>query len=194
MVYVGFDWRITSPAVAVVNGSDIHWWCLAPIKSFVPVTPLRVRDLTFHLDWIPVDEQPDRSSEDWLPHALYCANTALDWIDSVLPPGPVSYAIEDYAMGAAGRITAIVEHTALLKYAFACKHPKVKLHLVAPTRVKKLATGKGNADKPQMAAAFTSRTDVNVHQWLCGGKGKLRAPSTDLIDAYFVATRQTLVQ
>jgi Holliday junction resolvasome RuvABC endonuclease subunit len=93
-------------------------------------------------------------------------------------------AVEGYAMGAKGQVFQIAENTGLLKH---------KLWLTgipfvtpAPTAVKKHATGKGNAKKEDMERAFVEETGWDIRHEL-GQSAKSWNPSSDIIDAYFMA-------
>jgi len=56
---------------------------------------------------------------------------------------------------------------------------------VAPTAIKKFATGKGNANKEKMQDAFINETGVNLKEQL-NMTEKQWNPSSDIIDAYYV--------
>ena len=60
--------------------------------------------------------------------------------------------LEGYSMGAKGRIFDIGEATGIFKLYLS--NQKVNPLIIAPTQVKKLATGKGNANKFQMLEKF----------------------------------------
>lgn len=106
-----------------------------------------------------------------------------DWVIRVTV-GSDQIALEGYAYNATGRVFHIAENTGILKY---------KLHLlgtpvdvIEPTRVKKFATGKGNADKQKMYEAFTYETGVDLQQIITPNKTLLGSPVTDIIDAYYI--------
>ncbi len=98
---------------------------------------------------------------------------------------PLVY-LEDYSMGSKGMIFNMAENTAALKIKLYNKG--IQVVTVAPTTIKKFATGKGTAKKEQMHEAFVTKTGVNLHEVLSGPrKKKLGNPVTDLIDAYWIA-------
>ena len=103
---------------------------------------------------------------------------------------------EDYAFGAAGKITMLAE---------ACGHLKThvflegaSLRLYDPTSVKLYATGKGNSKKPDMFDSFSNKPHTSIvtdlPQIPVHKKGKnagLRnkdgiSPLSDIVDAYFL--------
>lgn len=90
--------------------------------------------------------------------------------------------IEDYAFAAKGLVFQIGEHTGVLKHMLWQKSIQLKYH--SPMSLKKLATGKGNAKKPDMHAAFVAETGVDLTQ-VFGTKKADVSPVSDLVDAYF---------
>ena len=97
--------------------------------------------------------------------------------------GVTDVRLEDYAYGAnAGLVFQIAEHTGLLKY-FLWKRD-IKLSLVSPTDVKRMATGSGKAKKEDMHAAFVAETGVDLIK-LFGMKNP-ESPVNDVVDAYYM--------
>jgi hypothetical protein len=56
--------------------------------------------------------------------------------------------------------------------------------VVEPSRVKKLATGKGNADKQAMYEAFLKETKVDLVSIF--EQKSLTNPVTDIIDSFYI--------
>ena len=85
-----------------------------------------------------------------------------DWAVDLLI-GSEQVALEDYAYGAKGRVFHIAENTGILKYKL--WQQSIPLDVIQPTRVKKLASGKGNASKQEMFEAFVKETgtDLRIH-------------------------------
>jgi Holliday junction resolvasome RuvABC endonuclease subunit len=92
--------------------------------------------------------------------------------------------IEDYSFGSTGRVFHIAENAGHLKYKL--WEIGLKFTTVAPSAVKKFATGKGNADKQKMYDAFISETNKNLVQYY-SKSGTLGSPVTDMVDAYYIA-------
>lgn len=92
--------------------------------------------------------------------------------------------IEDYAMGAKGRVFAIGENTGILKYLL-WKNKKIDYTLVAPTAVKKFATGKGTANKDKMYEFFVEKTGINLFDIF--GVTTTDSPISDIVDSYFIS-------
>lgn len=87
-------------------------------------------------------------------------------------------------MGSKGQVFHIAENTAILKhYLF---HVGIEVVEVAPTTIKKFATGSGRAQKEDMYAAFEKKTEINLKGMLIPNR-KLGSPVTDIVDAYFIA-------
>jgi hypothetical protein len=70
----------------------------------------------------------------------------------------------------------------LLKYKL-YKHA-IPVTIVEPAKVKKCATGKGNADKQVMYDTFSKETNTNLK--LMFNQKTLSNPVTDVIDSYYV--------
>ena len=92
--------------------------------------------------------------------------------------------IEDYAFASTGRVFNIAENCGILKYnlwkagfGFSC---------IPPTVVKKVATGKGNANKAAMEIAFKQQTGFDFRKHLQLSQSATN-PVSDIIDSYYVA-------
>jgi|TARA_Y100000004_G_scaffold141169_1_gene160520 Holliday junction resolvasome RuvABC endonuclease subunit len=91
--------------------------------------------------------------------------------------------IEGYSFGSKGLVFNLAENMGTLK------HKLFKLNKnfssIVPGRVKKNATGKGNADKLKMYEQFVKDTKVDLMKEF--DQTKLNNPVTDIVDAYYVA-------
>ena len=160
----GIDYSITSPAFTIYDGSSFNTYYLVA----------RDRDLVL-----------GRETSSSLNPKLYPKyDTDMErysrlssWVcDELMWQHRPPCAIENYAYGATGRVFNIGENTGILKY---------KLHknglmyeTVTPQKVKKFATGKGNANKVAMADAFSEATGIDltdVKQW------------SDVADSYWIS-------
>ena len=96
--------------------------------------------------------------------------------------------IEDYSFSAAGRMTQLAENMGILKAALR-RECNGAVHVVAPTSMKKFATGSGRADKDGIWAAFIEIfPQYAVWQSLCHPKAKkVISPTADIADSYFLA-------
>lgn len=93
-------------------------------------------------------------------------------------------AIEGYAMGAKGKVFHIAESTGSLKTGLFLLGKETRTF--SPSRIKKYATDKGNANKEAMFDAFTAETGVDLKEILTPKRSTLGNPVTDIIDAYYI--------
>jgi len=96
--------------------------------------------------------------------------------------GAQEIAVEGYAFNATGRIFNLAENMGILK------HKLYKLSLpvtiIEPTKVKKCATGKGNADKLKMYEAFSKETKTDLLSAF--NQKTLGNPVTDIVDSFYI--------
>lgn len=92
--------------------------------------------------------------------------------------------LEGYAFAAKGKVFNIGEATGLFKHHL-WKSEKI-LSIYEPNVIKKFATGKGNANKEAMYAAFLSETGVNLKDQLRYESTKFESPLSDIVDSYFI--------
>jgi Holliday junction resolvasome RuvABC endonuclease subunit len=96
--------------------------------------------------------------------------------------GSSDVAVEGYSFGSKGRVFNLAENMGILKHKL--YKAAIPVTVIEPSRAKKIATGKGNADKEAMFNAFTAETGINLmHKF---GQEKLNNPVTDIIDSYFI--------
>ena len=102
--------------------------------------------------------------------------------------------MEGYSMGAKGRLFDIGEATGILKL-FLTKE-NLYPQIVAPTAVKKLSVGKGNANKWQMYDRFIEiNNSLSNESWIDELKTEkhLQAPLSDLVDSFFIANSLSVI-
>lgn len=169
-VFVGIDYSLSSPAVCVHTGEE---WSFQNCKFyFLQKKPTVVSDPMFCSTEYPLwSREEERFGK------------LAGWASFYIPDGS-KVCIEGYAFSANGRVFNIAENTGLLKYSLYRRGMPVDT--VPPTTVKKFATGKGNADKLLMQENFEGETGVNI-QGRIGVKPNAITPSSDIIDAYFIA-------
>jgi len=99
--------------------------------------------------------------------------------------------MEDYSYGSVGRVFNIAENMGLLKYKL--WEAKIPFTTIAPTSIKKFATGKGNASKVDMYETFVKETDMRFLEDASPPYAPHSAPLTipnplsDIVDSYFIA-------
>ena len=106
-----------------------------------------------------------------------------DWAMDKLT-GCREVAIEGYAYGATGRVFNIAENTGILKYKL--YNATIPIEIIPPQAVKKLATGKGNADKKSMHSAWFKETGINLQGAISPKKSVVDSPVSDVVDAYYI--------
>lgn len=165
----GIDYSLTSPAICVTDFSDSYYYFLTSKKKYDGkwMNGKCQGSLIF-----PYDSQEERF------------DNISNWVMAVLSDYEIEHVyIEDYAMGAKGRVFHIGENTGLLQHKL--WKDKYSFTKIPPTVVKKHATGKGNAKKEQMYDAFTERFGGNLINEF--SQNRLDNPVTDIIDAYYIA-------
>ena len=147
--------------------------------------------MNYRLSGKPYVELPDvvwnaSTTEGDVPRYIELAEWA---IAVVAVHHPTLIILEDYAFGAHGRITQLSENAGTLKVKLHEKFPHIPLRLVAPTTMKKFATGRGIATKDDIWAAFIKREPLR-ESWAkqCHPKAsKISSPVADIADSYFLA-------
>ena len=182
MIIAGIDYSLTSPAICVLNGKKWKWENL----TFHFLTDKPTKAKTF-LDTI----HGQRLSEWSADEERYCS--IADWArEIVLDCEEVS--LEGYSYGSKGKVFHIAENTGVLKYKL--YQMSIPTGVVSPTHVKKLATGKGNANKQAMHDAFFAETGMNLKGLMTPDKKEISSPVTDIVDSYYICKylSQTLNQ
>jgi len=124
-----------------------------------------------------------------------------EWATEVLAVHKVSDVyLEDYSYASTGKVFHMAENTGLLKHflwldSTAPEHDDngnrnvlsgLKVHLVAPTTVKKFATGHGNSTKWDMHNQFIKDTGIDLSKEMTPDKAAASSPVNDFIDSYFL--------
>jgi Holliday junction resolvasome RuvABC endonuclease subunit len=166
----GLDYSMTSPAMCLSNYDFNYENCI-----FSYLTTSKKYDVQFNnvkgkfLDYSHTIQRYDL--------------IAVYFLDMMLDYGVQKCYIEGYSMGSKGRIFDIAENTGIFKHS--AWRFGIDVITVAPTAIKKFATGKGNANKEKMQDAFINETGVNLKEQL-NMTEKQWNPSSDIIDAYYV--------
>jgi Holliday junction resolvasome RuvABC endonuclease subunit len=92
--------------------------------------------------------------------------------------------IEDYAFTAKGKVFHIGENTGILKYRLWEK--KIQYKTVPPTQIKKFGTGRGNAKKEDMYAAFKAECRLDLQRIFSVATNQIKSPITDITDSYYI--------
>jgi len=173
--YVGVDYSMNSPAVAVDSVDTDGCYTFTFFGKTEKQFELRTKDG----ELIKLYQYKYPKWETNIERYLGVAEIMIRHI----PDRSVGM-IENYAFsrGKKGLIFNMAECTQTFK--LLCYTQRgMDLSVVPPTQLKKQYTGKGNAGKRRMAAAFRAMTGITLHRHLgCGIEG---APSTDIVDAWF---------
>jgi hypothetical protein len=120
--------------------------------------------------------------EEWSSDEERYARTAL-WAALLIKNNDI-VTIEGYSYGSsAGMVFNIAENTGVLKHKLWRRG--INFNVVAPSAVKKFATGKGNASKEKMQEAFILDTRKDLKK-MFGMTEKSWSPSGDIIDSYYI--------
>tara|TARA_B100000029_G_scaffold511522_1_gene605784 strand:- start:729 stop:1304 length:576 start_codon:yes stop_codon:yes gene_type:complete len=177
----GIDYSLTSPAICVwkrtdddrlfdFDSCDVYY--LENTSRSTAHGILNIHGEPYP-EWNSEEERHDKLS---------------DWTMSIIK-GCDNIFIEGYAFATSGKshVRSVAENTGLLKH----KMYKVKLKYtsVPPSVIKKYATGKGNANKELMYAAFNAElvTPPDLQLRFKPKSKKLSNPVTDIVDSYFIA-------
>lgn len=170
MNIVGIDYAMGCPAICGYTGGEFNF-----------------ENCTFHYlidkknppfaNNIIGDTKPDYVSQE----------ERFDWISTwalsqVLCYNPDLVVLEDYSFGSRGRVFHIAENTGLLKHKlFKTNTPFI---VVAPTKIKKFATNKGNANKDLMYEKFTEQEGIDLKKEL---DTEVEHPISDIVDSFYLA-------
>lgn len=170
---IGIDYSYTCPAVCVHTETHASWY--VHYKKTGKAYPS-----------LPGVQWSVSSVIGEIPRYLELAAWVVEIVRTHEPDVVV---LEDYAFGANGRLTQLSENAGTLKVKLYETFPHVPLHIVAPTTMKKFATGRGTAKKEDVWASFIHRHPEKV-TWTtqCHPKAtRVTSPLSDIADAYFLA-------
>ena len=183
MVYLGMTWiagidySLTSPAV-----------CIAEVKD---KNKIKFEDCRFHYikqtktqesigvftgyDYPKYSDETERHQNlaEW---AIECIRWYHGRVECVY--------LEDYAFAATGRVFNIAENTGILKHYL--KKNKFNFETIPPTVIKKITTGKGNANKELMYETFLSESHVDLQSQLSPKSTKISNPVSDIVDSFYI--------
>ena len=174
---VGIDYSLTSPAICVTDNFKFeysHFYFLTNKKKHMGKFGNIIG--YEHQPWTDPIQRFTQIS-DWVLKVLKL-NHSKDNIDTL------AIAIENYSYGSKGQaLFQIAENCGILKYRLA--EQKYNYSVIVPSVVKKLATGKGNADKEMMYEQFCKDTKTDLMKTF--DMQTLSNPITDIVDAYYIA-------
>lgn len=175
--FIGVDLSLTSPGVACLNeDGSIKWLRFFAHK---PKHEGQIHELIYGETYPIYSCESERYDK--------IGNTILGMIADEIDQGnDVKVALEGYSFGSTGsRLFQIAENGGHFKYL--CWRSGVEVQVVAPTTVKKLATGKGNCQKELVYQAFVDKYQLNLHDIFGLKTAKAVSPISDIADATFMA-------
>jgi len=175
MIIAGIDYSMRSPSVCVFNGSHKEsftfekctFYFLTDTKRYANFFLRNIYGENFST-WNDETERY-KSISDWV-------------IEKVI--GCEQIALEGYSYGSIGKVFHIAENTGILKYKIF--EIGIPLEIIPPSVIKKLATGKGNADKESMHKYFEEETYYNLKNIITPKKTKIDNPVSDIIDSFYI--------
>lgn len=179
MKVAGIDYSLTSPAIAIYDGvgsldriNSFYFMYLNHDKKKIEhIDLMNLNIVGYELDKSLVHDNQQKRYE---VIADYFVNAVKEHSVDVVY-------IEDYSFGSRGKVFHIAENAGLLKYKL--YKEGIQVETVAPTRAKKFATGKGNANKISMYEYFKETTKEDFSLLV---KKDIPNPYSDLIDAYWI--------
>lgn len=173
MIIAGIDYSLNGPSICVHNTKNRFSF---ESCSFYFLTDTKKYATTFlgniHGDLFSEYEQDCERY-----------NSLADWVMDICL-GCNHIGLEGYAYNATGRVFNIAENTGILK--FKLWENRIPVEIIEPTKVKKLATGKGNADKESMVNSFYAETGMDLHTIITPNKSLVGSPVTDIVDSYYI--------
>jgi hypothetical protein len=173
MTIIGIDYSLSCPCVCVSNNKtfmDNYFYFLSDVKRH---HGLAINILGDPHDDYRCDQERYENIASWVLNIIAPFNRETTQI-----------LIEDYAFAAKGRVFNLAENCGLLKYLL--YKEGYSFHTIAPSVIKKHATGKGNANKQAMYDSFFKLTEIDLISVFGGRTKKLDSPVTDIVDAYYL--------
>ena len=171
---IGIDYSLNSPAVCVVDETFKFENCQF---SFLTNKKKYTGKIYKNIIGYEIKDYKDQSER-----YKNLSDFVLTSIGSLV--GSDAIFIEGYSYGSKGQaIFQIAENGGILKYRLT--EQKLDYGIIVPSVVKKLATGKGNADKEKMYQAFKEETKKDLMKIF--DMQTLNNPVTDIIDSYYIA-------
>jgi len=178
---IGIDYSLNSPAVCLLYSErpeieNCIFSAIAKAKKHTnnPHPHLRIQE-----------QRELRGMERYISNAKLVSDMV---IECVAATGRMPHVfIEGYSFGSSGQaIFDIAENCGILKYQLK-RDWNIDVIPLAPSLVKKLASGKGNARKDQMYGAWIKAGGIDLMSFF-DTKNLDSNPLSDIVDAYFVAT------
>ena len=177
---VGLDYSMTGPAITICNSHNTNDFHIDNCLIYFMTDTKRYQGGFCNsriigqplLPWKTDMERYDMISDFFMGILHFYKETEIKMM------------IEGYAMGARGLVFHIGENTGIIKHKLFKQG--ISFDVMPPTRVKKLATGVGNADKNMMYDSFVKETGIDLRKELCYTKTDISSPIGDIVDSYYI--------
>jgi Holliday junction resolvasome RuvABC endonuclease subunit len=173
MIISAIDYSLNGPAICVFdtkkefNFNNCNFYFLTDVKKYATTFLNNIYGESFQ-SYEGDCERYDSISE---------------WVMRVTV-GSDQIGLEGYAYNATGRIFHIAENAGILKYKF--YQQQMPVEIIEPSKIKKIFTGKGNADKELMYKEFVQKTGIYLQEIMTPNKTLLGSPVTDIVDSYAI--------
>lgn len=191
-IYIGIDYSYTSPAITIFDDNKYHCYALWHQKSLPNKTNKFIVDnFIINLDFYDKVIVYNTDIERYRKLAEWSISKIKSHTDNNHDK-KVHIAIEGYSMGSRiGFLFNIAENTGILKSGIIDQINGLETFIAyPPTMIKKSATRKGNAKKPDMANAFHDKFGFWIHE-LFMKKNPDTNPASDIVDSYFILAELT---
>ncbi len=171
---VGIDYSLNSPAICIADDNFDFNKC-----SFHFLTSKKK-----HIGKM-LENVIGYEHKEWTDPIQRFKNISDFVIDIIFQTYNPKIFIEGYSFGSKGQgLFQIAENCGILKYRLLQKG--YSYTTVVPSVVKKGATGKGNARKDAMHAAWFEETGINLQGAISPKKSVVDSPVSDVVDAYYI--------
>ena len=176
MNIAGIDYSLRSPAICIFAGDHHDTFCfnncvfhyLTDVKRYAKTYGNNIIGEGFEV--FEGESARYDCISDWAIGKLYP-------VDEI--------ALEGYSFGSSSkRLFQLAENTGLLKYKI--YQLGIPLTIVTPSKVKKFATSKGNANKKKMYKSFAKETKTDLMKSITPKKKDVSNPVSDIVDSYYI--------
>jgi crossover junction endodeoxyribonuclease RuvC len=166
----GLDWSMSSPGLCIIEDTTIHLYGQSTKKKDLGTYNINGNSINIILTVNQIESYKNNTER--------FDNSVSKYINILKSHNCNTVNLEGYAMGSGrgGMTFTIGESTGFLKSAL--YNNRIATNIVAPTTLKKFATGKGNANKDKMREAFIETLGIDLPDVNC---------RSDVIDAYWLS-------
>jgi hypothetical protein len=176
-LFAGIDYSMTSPALCIFDTENGRY-CFDNVDAY----------FRSNLARFELFKEGNLNGENHKP--FDCDMDRYDdisnWATSILEDrGVKKVFLEGYSFGSTGKVFNIAENTAILKYNL--WDLNIDIEILAPTTIKKFATGSGRASKENMYDKFCEENSkVGLRETLTPRSSNVINPVNDIVDAYYI--------